>query len=86
MSNRFLNPEIEQALSAIKSGIVGLGKVAIGIDSAEPETVERRMATCRECPSGLYRDGFCAFSQGGCGCLIRAKVRVRSESCPRGHW
>lgn len=86
MSNRFINPDTERALSAFASGVVGLGKVAFGIDRPEPETIERRMATCRECPSGLYRDGFCAFSEGGCGCFVQAKVRVESESCPMGHW
>jgi hypothetical protein len=67
-------------------GLRGIAKAISGVDRASEETIEARLAVCRSCPSGLFRDGVCDSRGGGCGCLLRYKVRLASESCPKSHW
>lgn len=73
-------------LQRIKTGSIGLAKVAMGIDQADAERVESRRSICQACPSGLFLDGKCDARKGGCGCLLAAKWRLAGERCPRGHW
>jgi hypothetical protein len=51
-----------------------------------PEAVAARLQVCQGCPSGLYE----GTSWGGrclaCGCYLRMKAMLATETCPRGHW
>jgi hypothetical protein len=73
-------------LKRIKAGSIGLAKVAVGMDKADADRVEERRSICQACPSGLFMNGKCDASKGGCGCYLAAKWRVASEKCPKGHW
>ncbi len=81
-------------------GAMGLIKAAahcvgIGVDKTPPELVILRRDQCRACDcstknpdpqyattSGLTTKSRCL----DCGCLIAAKIRVNSESCPQDKW
>jgi hypothetical protein len=68
------------------AGAIGVVRSVANADPATPEVVASRLATCEDCPSGLYRNGICDRAGGGCGCYLRLKVRLASERCPKGHW
>ncbi len=55
-----------------------------GIGRLPPERVALRLAVCKACPSGLYResDGKCAH----CGCKMSMKTMLEQFDCPKGHW
>lgn len=58
-------------------GVKGLAKAAAGVDRAPDDVIAQRQATCSACEQGAGR-ALC----GVCGCLLAAKLRVASESCP----
>jgi len=70
------------------AGAVGIAKAVLGIEPADAETMQRRIATCEACPDGCYQTGpsRCDRANGGCGCFLAAKWRIASEKCPKGHW
>lgn len=88
--------------SRIVKGIVGNAKVAaqaigIPVDQAPPEIVKQRWDFCRECPHASKdkrlvdrpSKGLVALSRcrhPDCGCLIKCKTKLASESCPIGKW
>lgn len=39
-----------------------------------------RLEICKVCPSNIL--GVCTH----CGCPVRAKVRLKEETCPEGKW
>lgn len=46
-----------------------------------------RRAICNGCKVSEYGSSrFCKLRNGGCGCVIAAKVRDKSEACPIGKW
>lgn len=63
---------------------------ALGIGSAPLDVVAERIATCRACPGGHYRDGVCGAlarrTGQTCGCVITLKARLASQRCPSGYW
>lgn len=48
------------------------------------EVVSKRIKICDTCEirSGVV----CDKKKGGCGCVIPAKTRNESSSCPKGKW
>lgn len=64
----------------------GQMKAKLGLDAAGPELIARRTEICETCPSGMYRFGICDPERGGCDCVLDAKVRIKDQSCPEGHW
>ena len=62
----------------ILHGAVGIAVAVTGLDPAEPELVQRRMAICGECEHSKFKPGKCDL----CGCLLGAKIRLASEKCP----
>ena len=61
-------------------GVVGLGKSILGFGLACSKTIRERRSVCQGCH---YRNrGNCME----CGCIIKHKTRVASESCPVGFW
>ena len=57
-----------------------------GFQTAPPEILAEREATCRACPewdaSALNATGRCRK----CGCSTWAKLRMATERCPLGKW
>ena len=53
-----------------------------GTPPLDPEEIERRMATCRECENFIHGQNRCAL----CGCFAALKSRLRSQHCPVGKW
>ncbi len=76
-------------MGRVAHGAAGLAKAVghvVGINAVPLEILDRRVAECRgrgpnRCVYGGRR-WFCAK----CGCVIAAKIRVRSEACPMGYW
>lgn len=67
-------------------GLVKAGGHVVGINGVPLEVVDSRAAEClgrgpHRCDAG-GKGWFCKE----CGCIIAAKIRVRSERCPRGYW
>ena len=51
----------------------------------EKELAKTRKAICKGCYVSEYGNSrFCKIKNGGCGCLISAKVRDPDEYCPIG--
>lgn len=49
-------------------------------DRVTPDVEARRALDCQMC--GFHRGIICAK----CGCVVRLKIKVRSETCPDGRW
>lgn len=74
-------PTILRLANALRRGIIGITKVILRRDRTPADERRYRRATCRRCTRsrlGL----FCA----SCWCLLPAKTRVNSESCPIRKW
>lgn len=51
------------------------------------EVARTRRAICNGCSVSEYGNSrFCKAKNGGCSCLISAKVRDTEESCPLEKW
>ena len=51
------------------------------------EIAKKRKAICNGCLVSEYGNSrWCKLKNGGCGCLISAKVRDKEEECPIGKW
>lgn len=51
------------------------------------DIARKRRAICKGCPISEYgASKWCKVRNGGCGCLISAKVRDKDEECPIGKW
>lgn len=50
------------------------------LQQAPAAVQQRRMETCRVCPS--FKDSKCEV----CSCNLRVKVRWRTSKCPQGKW
>lgn len=67
-------------LRRLASGGVGLLKAELGVDAAGDELEAARRATCESCEA--WDHGVCT----DCSCFTAAKVKIKSEQCPRGLW
>lgn len=56
--------------------------VANGKDPIAEEEVERRLRVCGECEFFLTSQKRCSK----CGCFMKFKAKLRSQSCPVGKW
>lgn len=56
--------------------------VAGGMKLADPETVQKRLAICRECEWFDAERATCKQ----CGCLMSVKAEWAEQSCPIGKW
>lgn len=79
----------------IKKGIIGLTKVALGIDTDSPDNIKRKRDICRVCEfATLNKERLNRPTKGlttlsrciKCNCFIAAKSKLKSESCPDGRW
>lgn len=53
----------------------------------EKELAKERKSICKNCPvSEFGKSRFCKLRNGGCGCLISAKVSDPEEECPKKKW
>ena len=73
----------------VLTGAVGLTKAALQISRASEQTVAARRDICRTCAhaekrtvAGLVQVRLC----NQCGCLIKAKSVIQTETCPLGLW
>jgi len=57
-------------------GTAGIAKAMSGIDRPQDAEIDRRSAACRSCNKN--ESGKCKL----CGCWVRWKVKIASESCP----
>ena len=67
----------------LKSLILGgakLLKAELGLDACDEETIIDRRNLCESCEH--YDFGVC----DQCGCFCAAKVKLKSEVCPKGKW
>ena len=65
-------------------GISGLSKAALDIDRADQDTIKQREEQCNGCPYQKYTLGI--ERCGDCGCVLRAKRKIKSEKCPQNKW
>ena len=79
-------------IQTVAHGVAGLAKAALQIDRTPPSLMELRVRQCVGHPTGgedaiepcpAFKAGF--FCED-CGCIVAAKLRVASETCPRGRW
>tara|TARA_R100000655_G_scaffold71369_2_gene109750 strand:+ start:6765 stop:7133 length:369 start_codon:yes stop_codon:yes gene_type:complete len=61
-------------------GGIGLLKSELGIDACDQSTIIDRKDLCLKCEH--YDFGVC----NSCGCFCAAKVKLKSERCPKGKW
>lgn len=82
----------QTVLEKVAHGAAGLAKAAIGIDRTPDDLITLRVRQCVGHPTGgedhidpcpEYKAGFLC---GACGCIVAAKLRIKSEVCPRGKW
>ena len=69
----------EQAKSLTTSVVT---HVATGMKKTTEELQNERLAICEQCPL-LIRD---SMRCGACGCYVKAKTKMESAKCPKGHW
>ena len=91
--------EDEDRLISISEAVWAAVKMAKTLDPenrSSDEQVEDRGGKCRECPSRVRavvlgkKVDFCGKplhkTNTTCGCVVWAKIRVRSEECPQEKW
>ena len=92
MSCGSCNKSVAQTVVA---GVVGMSKVALGIDIAPEDIIESRRDKCRQCEhasrnrSDKFKkfNGLTSFSRcAKCNCFIAAKTKLEAEKCPKGLW
>ena len=69
-----------KGLKRLIAGGAKLLKSELGVDAADADTISRRRALCEVCPA--YDFGVC----NDCGCFLAAKVKLKSEVCPKKRW
>jgi hypothetical protein len=76
--------ECPKGAKRILVGAIGIGKAMAGFDRPEVAEIQRRVSICNSCTSGsiLLDKWLCP----ACKCLIAAKIRILSQSCPLGKW
>lgn len=78
----------------VAHGVVGLAKVAAGIDRTSEELSQSRLDICKGCEHlkrsvvGLSESADVSLTDrcDVCGCFVRGKVLIESERCPNGKW
>lgn len=74
---------------------VGMQKIGIGIDQANPQQIKDRRDKCRDCdhaiknpdPKFAKNNGLTSLSIcSKCSCNIAAKTKISSEVCPIARW
>lgn len=59
------------------------------INKTNEELSDIRMEVCKTCPIS-FKDGkatdWCLRINGGCGCFLPSKTRVKDERCPKRKW
>lgn len=88
-------------IAGVARGVAGVVKSAVGVDRATDAVIEARRAVCDECehakpcfPGIGRRKAMCCGrlvdaikpDVATCGCFIRRKTVVATESCPVGKW
>lgn len=83
------------AAKKLAHGVAGLTKAVVGLDQAGDAEKLRRRDICRDCPEAtknrkqlhLSNKGLTACSMcKQCGCNIKAKTSLISETCPISKW
>ena len=69
-----------KGLKRLLKGSAALLKAELGIDACDDATITDRRNLCESCEH--YDFGVC----GECGCFCAAKVKLKSEKCPKGLW
>jgi len=67
-------------LKRLIKGSAKLLKAELGIDASDDATIIKRRNLCEACEH--YDFGVCME----CGCFCAAKVKLKSEQCPKGKW
>lgn len=65
---------------ALRYGRAFLRWKAAGSPIRPPEAQDAALAICRACPH--FKGASCRL----CGCRLRAKIAMATESCPVGKW
>ncbi len=77
-----------KAVDKVINGAVGIAKSVTGVGVATEAEVEGRRVICRQCehaiPCNNNNGKKCVCAK--CGCRLKHKTRVASESCPLGKW
>ena len=61
-------------------GAVAFTKANLGIDAADDDTIDKRLAICQSCQDNNR------WHCEDCGCIISEKVRLKSQECPQLKW
>lgn len=81
---------VESRAATAIAAVPKIVAAALGVGRAPADVIEARIATCRACPGGHYRDGVCgelARRTGQtCGCVVALKARLTAERCPNDYW
>ena len=81
--NKDFPPISDQVVSATKSVVKLINKVAHGSDVIAPRSViTERWVICKECPSDQYKNRRCK----ACGCALSVKILFHIFECPLGYW
>ena len=80
-----IEPPSPSALQIAANAVGAAGRVATALMKGEslfvtPEAESGRLATCGTC------EHFSGTKCNLCGCLVKAKASLKSESCPAGKW
>lgn len=67
-------------MTKIKRIIKGWKGVILGYNPDHKELFENRLNTCNSC------EFLCAGICTSCGCVVKAKTKVLSETCPENRW
>jgi hypothetical protein len=80
------NEKIKYSARDILKGSVGLTKVALGIDKADPELSEKRIEICNRCDRLIKSDDPKKHRCGVCKCWVSKKSKLSKEKCPLNKW
>lgn len=86
-----MNSELPSGAAKAASFIAAAAKAAMGVLStgkliAAPDVRAERMAVCEACPSFLASEDILGPQCSVCGCFLKAKTALITQSCPDGKW
>ena len=82
-----LEPQLPPVIEQLENATKALGRMAVNkaignrVRATKGET-KRRMMICEKCENFIMRNHRCSK----CGCRLKLKLRLETESCPLGKW
>ena len=82
--------DFELSVQSILKGIKGIATAKLHLDDATKENFKKRKEICESNKCGKFiapvEGDFSTYKCGKCGCWLKYKLVINSQTCPLKHW